>query len=82
MFIIALTSQMYAGELEATMLKTFCAGANLKALLQRTNVPVPLKWQFPYLKESGTKADKQELWASSTTEGTVRHERSTMAKKY
>jgi hypothetical protein len=45
-----LTNQIYAGELEATMLKTFCAGANLKALLQGDKCPSVLKMAVPLLE--------------------------------
>ena len=37
------TYELYTGKLEATMLKTFCAGANLKALLQGDRCPSALK---------------------------------------
>lgn len=49
MFIIALTSQIYASELEATMLKTFCTGTNLKTLLQSNRCPSALKIAVPLL---------------------------------
>jgi hypothetical protein len=38
------------GELETTMLKTFCAGANLRALLQSKSCPTALKAAVPILE--------------------------------
>ena len=45
MYNIVLTNQIYihTGKLEATMLKTFCAGANLKVLFQNDRCPSALK---------------------------------------
>ena len=47
---MSLTNQIHAGKLEATMLKTFCAGANLKALLQGNRCPSALKMAVPLLE--------------------------------
>jgi hypothetical protein len=45
-----ITYQNCIGELETTMLKTFCAGANLKALLQSDSCPTVLKATVPILE--------------------------------
>jgi hypothetical protein len=45
-----ITYENCIGELETTMLKTFCAGANLKALLQSESCPTTLKTAVPILE--------------------------------
>ena len=64
---------VYAGELEATMLKTFCAGANLKALLQGDRCPSALKMAVPLLEKkwnqgrrTGTMGELNNLGISET----------------
>lgn len=64
---------IYAGELEATMLKTFCAGANLKALLQGDRCPPALKMAVPLLakkwdqgRRTGTIGELNDLGNSET----------------
>jgi hypothetical protein len=44
------TYKLNIGKLEATMLKTFCAGTNLKALLQNNGCPSALKMAVPILE--------------------------------
>src|ERR1700734_1059928 len=51
---------VYAGELEATMLKTFCAGANLKALLQGDRCPSALKMAVPLLEKKWNQGRRTE----------------------
>ena len=48
--ILNTTYKLNIGKLEATMLKTFCAGANLKALLQGDRCPSALKRAVPVLE--------------------------------
>ena len=53
---------LHTGELEATMLKTFCAGANLKALLQSDRCPSALKMAVPILERK---------WEQGRRSGTI-----------
>jgi hypothetical protein len=48
--ILKTTYKLNIGKLEATMLKTFCAGANIKALLQGNRCPSALKMAVSILK--------------------------------
>ena len=50
------------GELETTMLKTFCAGANLRALLQSESCPTALKTAVPILERQ---------WKQNRRTGTI-----------
>jgi hypothetical protein len=45
-----LLTKLHIGKLETTMLKTFCAGANLRALLQSESCPTALKAAVPILE--------------------------------
>ena len=72
--ILNTTYKLNIGELEATMLKTFCAGANLKALLQGDRCCSALKMAVPILErkwdqgqQMGTTGELNNLGNSGET---------------
>ena len=73
--ILNTTYKLNIGKLEATMLETFCSGANLKALLQGDRCPSALRMAVPILErkwdqgqQMGTIGELNDLGNSGETQ--------------